>query len=105
MSSIAVREDLSTRSDTTGDPPRWLLYALAGAFVIALGALLLSSAGVIVALTLINLTFVLAISGKIERYRRVIQAAPIFALAMTLAVSELFGLFLLNQHLLHTIGA
>ncbi|HKD76765.1 MAG TPA: DUF2085 domain-containing protein [Ktedonobacterales bacterium] len=66
---------------------------------------LLSSAGVIVALTLINLTFVLAISGKVERYQRLIQAVPVFALAMTLAVSELFGLFLLNQALLHTIGA
>ncbi len=66
---------------------------------------LLSSAGVVLALTLINLTFVLALSGKVERYRRVIQAAPVFALAMTLAVSELFGLFLLNHALLHTIGA
>jgi len=80
-----------------GVASRWglLLYPIA----------LLSSAGVVVALSLINLTFVLAFSGRVEHYTRPIQAAPIFTVAMILAVSELIGLFFLNHALLATIGA
>jgi uncharacterized membrane protein len=73
----------------------WLLYPIA----------LISTAGVVLALSLINLTFMLAITGKVERFGRAIQAAPIFTLAATLAVGELIGLFFLNHAVLQTIGA
>jgi uncharacterized membrane protein len=72
----------------------WLLYPIA----------ILSSAGVVLALTLINLTFVLAFTGTVERFRRYTQAAPIFAVALTLAVIELVLLFHLKQSMLATMA-
>jgi uncharacterized membrane protein len=68
----------------------WLLYPIA----------LLSSAGVVLALTLINLTFVLALTGYVERFRRYVQVAPIFAFTLTLAASELMVLFIVKQALM-----
>lgn len=61
---------------------------------------LLSSTGVVLALTLINLTFVVIFSGRVQRYQTVIQAAPIFTLALALAIGELIGLFHLKDLLL-----
>ena len=71
----------------------WLLYPIA----------LLSSAAVVLALTLINLTFVLALSGRIERFDRALQVAPVFSLAIGLALLELLGMFLLKQSMLQGI--
>lgn len=71
-----------------------LLYPLA----------LLSSAGVVLALTLINLTFVLAALGRVERFRTYAQVAPIFTVSLALAVTELIGLFLLKQSILAPVG-
>jgi uncharacterized membrane protein len=72
----------------------WLLYPIA----------ILSSAGVVLALTLINLTFVVAFTGLAERFRRYTQAAPIFAVALTLAVIELVLLFHLKQSMLASMN-
>ncbi len=52
----------------------------------------LSAGGVVLVLTLINLTFVLVFSGSARRFDRLLQVAPIFALAMGLAVIELISL-------------
>lgn len=68
----------------------WLLYPIA----------LLSSAGVVVALSLINLTFMLTFTGRIERYARYTQVAPVFTLALTCAILEMIGLFFLKQSIL-----
>ena len=72
----------------------WLLYPIA----------LLSSAAVVLALTLINLTFVLALSGYVERFDRAVQVAPAFSLAVGLALLELLGLFFLKQSMLQGIS-
>lgn len=71
----------------------WLLYPIA----------LLSSAAVVVALSLINLTFILTFSGRIERFARYVQVAPIFTLAVACAILELIGLFFLKQSILTNI--
>lgn len=68
----------------------WLLYPIA----------ILSSAGVVLALSLINLTFVLALTGYVERCRRFLQATPLLAIALTLATSELMVLFVVKQALM-----
>ncbi len=70
----------------------WLLYPLA----------ILSSAGVVLALTLINLTFTLALTGRVGRFATYRQALPIFALAVALAVTELLLLFHFKQSMLQT---
>lgn len=66
---------------------------------------ILSSLGVITALCLINLTIVVAISGKaclLSTYR---QLFPFFSVAFLLAVGELTGLFFLNHWLLQQLIA
>ncbi|MBA3822883.1 MAG: DUF2085 domain-containing protein [Ktedonobacterales bacterium] len=70
----------------------WLLYPLA----------ILSSAGVVLALSLINLTFTLAFTGRIARFATYRQALPIFALAVALAIIELLLLFHFKQAMLPT---
>jgi len=70
----------------------WLLYPLA----------ILSSAGVVLALTLINLTFTLAFTGRVGRFATYRQALPIFSVAVALAVTELLLLFHFKQSLLQT---
>lgn len=66
---------------------------------------ILSSLGVVTALCLINLTIVVAISGKaclLSTYR---QLFPFFSVAFLLAVGELTGLFFLNHWLLQQLIA
>ncbi len=66
---------------------------------------ILSSLGVMVALCLINLTVVVAISGRacmLSTYR---QVFPFFTVAFLLAVGELVGLFYLNHWLLLQVTA
>lgn len=70
----------------------WLLYPLA----------ILSSAGVVFALTLINLTFTLAFTGRVGRFATYRQALPIFSVAVALAVTELLLLFHFKQSMLQT---
>jgi uncharacterized membrane protein len=64
---------------------------------------ILSSLGVVIALSLINLTIVVAISGKacmLSTYR---QLFPFFSVAFLLATGELVGLFYLNHWLLQQL--
>lgn len=68
----------------------WLLYPIA----------ILSATAVVFALALINLTFILAITGRVERFDRAVQVWPIFTVALSLALVELLGLMLLKQSLL-----
>ncbi len=66
---------------------------------------ILSSLGVVLALGLINLTIVVAVSGKacsLQTYR---QLFPFFSTAVLLAVGELVGLFFLNHWLLAQLRA
>ncbi len=85
-------------------PSLWPIVWMLPVLLIAFGAVasqwsallypiaLLSTAGVVLVLTLINLTFVLVFSGSARRFERLPQVAPVFALAMGLAVIELIGL-------------
>ena len=73
----------------------FLLYPLA----------IISSVGVVLALSFINLTFIVAFTGKAERYEHVLQAFPVFTLAIVLAITELVVLFNVNHMLLQKIGA
>jgi uncharacterized membrane protein len=68
----------------------WLLYPIA----------ILSSVGIVTALSLINLTFVLAFTGRMERFTRAVQVAPAATLAVGLALLELLGLMLAKQSLM-----
>jgi uncharacterized membrane protein len=66
---------------------------------------ILSSFGVITALCLINLTVIVAVSGKaclLNTYR---QLFPFFSAAFLMAVGELVGLFYLNHWLLQQVTA
>lgn len=66
---------------------------------------ILSSLGVVTALGLINLTILVAVSGKaclLSTYR---QVFPFFTTAFLLAVGELVGLFFLNHWLLEQLLA
>ena len=72
----------------------WLLYPIA----------LLSSAGLALALALVNLVFLLSFSPVIGRFERWRQALPVFTLALTLAVIELTLLFKLKLAMLHALA-
>jgi uncharacterized membrane protein len=72
----------------------WLLYPLA----------LLSTAGLVAALTLINVVFVLGISGRTGRIERARAFLPVLTVAMALAVVELLALSLLKTSLLQRLG-
>jgi uncharacterized membrane protein len=66
---------------------------------------ILSSLGVVIALGLINLTIVVAVSGRaclLQTYR---QVFPFVSIAFLLAVGELAGLFFLNHWLLLQLTA
>jgi uncharacterized membrane protein len=66
---------------------------------------ILSSLGVVIALCLINLTIVVAISGKACRLSTYRQLFPFFTTAFLLATGELVGLFFLNHWILQQITA
>jgi hypothetical protein len=65
----------------------------------------LSSLGVMMVLSLINLTVVVGISGKACRLSAYRQVFPFFTLAFFLAVGELLALFYLNHWLLQQLTA
>jgi uncharacterized membrane protein len=73
----------------------WLLYPLA----------LIGSAGLVTALSLVNLVMGLAAGGYIARYDRVRQIIPACAIAVALAVGELIALSLFKVWALHALGA
>jgi uncharacterized membrane protein len=66
---------------------------------------ILSSLGVVTALSLINLTVVVAVSGKALTLHTYRQVFPFFSVAFLLAVGELVGLFYLNHWLLQQLTA
>jgi uncharacterized membrane protein len=66
---------------------------------------IISSLGVVTALCLINLTIVVAVSGKACLLRTYRQLFPFFTTAFLLAVGELVGLFFLNHWLLEQLVA
>lgn len=66
---------------------------------------ILSSLGVVTALGLINLTIVVAVSGKACMLYTYRQLFPFFSVAFLLAVGELVGLFYLNHWLLLQLTA
>lgn len=73
----------------------WLLYPLA----------LFGTAGLVTALALVNLVLGLAAGGYIARYDRVRQIIPAVAVAVALAVAELYALSLFRAWALHALGA
>jgi uncharacterized membrane protein len=60
---------------------------------------IISMTGVGLALTLINLTFILAITNLVNRFKSVSHALPIVTFAVSLAVGELIGLAYVNHAL------
>jgi uncharacterized membrane protein len=70
----------------------WLLYPIA----------LVSVTGVVLAWTLINLTFITVFTGRTGRYQRLVQIVPIVAIALVLAVAELLALAVMKHSLLGT---
>ncbi|HET9109736.1 MAG TPA: DUF2085 domain-containing protein [Ktedonobacterales bacterium] len=77
-----------------GSQTAWLLYPIA----------ILSSVGLLLALTLVNLVFLVSFSPLIGRFVRWRQIFPVFTLAVTLAVIELTLLFKLKLALLHALA-
>ncbi len=72
----------------------WLLYPIA----------ILSSLGLVLALSLVNLVFLICFSPLIGRFERLRQVLPMFTLAAALAVIELTALFKLKLAVLHALA-
>ena len=64
---------------------------------------LLSTGGLVMALSLVNLAFLLGVSGKVGRISTWRQLVPVFALALALALAELVALSLLKMSLLRAL--
>ncbi len=77
-----------------GSQTAWLLYPIA----------ILSSLGLLLALSLVNMVFVLCFSPLIGRFERWRQVFPYYSLALALAVVELILLFKLKESLLHSLA-
>lgn len=77
-----------------GSQAAWLLYPLA----------LYSTAGLLLALSLVNLVFVIGLSGRIGRISSYRQLLPVFTCALVLTLLELSGLSLLKTAALHALG-
>lgn len=72
----------------------WLLYPIA----------ILSSAGLILALSSVNVVFMLGVTNRIGRYTSVRQFFPLFTLAVALAIVELMALFMLKSYALSVLA-
>ena len=72
----------------------WLLYPIA----------ILSSLGLVLALTLVNLVFLISATPLVGRFERWRQALPFFTLAVALAVIELTLLFKLKLAVLQALA-
>ncbi len=77
-----------------GSQTAWLLYPIA----------ILSSLGLALALTLVNMVFLVSFSPLIGRFERWLQVFPVFTLALALALSELTLLFKLKLAVLHALA-
>ena len=77
-----------------GSQTPWLLYPVA----------ILSSAGLVTALSLVNLTFLLGVSNVMGYFRNWRQFFPMFTVVVALAVIELMGMFFVKQAFLSAIG-
>ncbi len=77
-----------------GSQTAWLLYPIA----------IVSSLGLLLALTLVNLVFLICFSPLIGRFERWRQVFPVFTLAVTLTVIELTLLFKLKLAVLHALA-
>lgn len=77
-----------------GSQVSWLLYPIA----------ILSSAGLVMALSLVTMTFTLGATGVIGYFRSWRQVFPVFTFFVVLAVIELMALFYLKQTVLHLLG-
>ena len=73
----------------------WLLYPLAS----------MSSAGLVVAVSFINLVFVLGLRNRVGEIATVRQLFPLYSLVVVVAVVELLALFALKSALLYGLGA
>ncbi|HEV2661509.1 MAG TPA: hypothetical protein VGU68_12955, partial [Ktedonobacteraceae bacterium] len=78
-----------------GNQVSFLLYPVA----------LLSSAGMVTALTSVNLVFMLGITNRIGRYVAWRQVLPVFTLALGFAIVELMALFMLKNYALQALAA
>ena len=65
---------------------------------------LLSSAGLVMALTLVNIVFFLSFSSRAGHFASWRQLFPFFTVAVIFAVIELLALFALKTSVLHSIG-
>jgi len=66
---------------------------------------ILSTAGLILALSSVNIVFMLGVTNRIGRYAGWRQFFPLFTLAIALAIVELMALFLLKSYVLSVLGA
>lgn len=80
---------------TVASQSAWILYPVA----------ILSTIGVIGTLLCINLTLMVALSGRIGQYSTLKQSFPIITLALGAALSELMILFYANHFLLQKLAA
>lgn len=77
-----------------GSQAAWLLYPIA----------ILSSLGLALAVSLVNLVFLISFSPLIGRFERWRQVFPVFTLALALALLELMALFKLKMAVLHALA-
>jgi uncharacterized membrane protein len=73
----------------------WLLYPLS----------LAGSAGLVTALSLVNLVIILGVSGRIARHETARQVFPVLSCAVALAIIEMLSLALLKAAALRALGA
>ena len=76
-----------------GTQAAFLLYPIA----------ILSSAGLVLALTLVNLVFALGVTNQVGRFASWRQVFPVASLAVVAAVIELLALFMLKQHIMQAL--
>lgn len=78
-----------------GSQTAWLLYPVA----------ILSTLGLVMALTLVNLVFLLSLTPLMGRFTRWRQVFPVFTLTLALAVIELLALFQVKMAALQALAA
>jgi uncharacterized membrane protein len=66
---------------------------------------ILSSAGLVIALTLVNLVFALGLTNQIGRFNTWRQLLPLFSGLVVLAIAELMALFLLKSSVMSALMA
>lgn len=81
------------------------LVVISVAPIILYPVAILSSAGLVMALTLVNIVFALGLTNQIGRFDRWRQLFPLFTVLAVLAVLELMALFLLKSSLMQSLMA